>query len=147
MDTATSKASDEAQIRQLTDNWEQALRAKDIDKMMASYTPDILVFGVMPPLQYKGTKEYRKKWEEMFSSIQGPIDYESRDFTITTHGDIAFSHCLNRIIAKSKGGHELPWIRITLCYRKIGGKWLVTHEHASVPFDAESGKASLDLKP
>jgi hypothetical protein len=25
--------------------------------------------------------------------------------------------------------------------------WMVTHEHNSVPFDAETGKASLDLKP
>ena len=39
------------------------------------------------------------------------------------------------------------WIRATLCYRKIDGKWMVTHEHVSVPFDPESGQASLDLKP
>ena len=32
-------------------------------------------------------------------------------------------------------------------YRKINGKWLLTHEHSSVPFDAETGKASLAIKP
>ena len=148
MDTATSKASDEAQIRQVMDSWEKALCAKDIDKMMSNYSPDIVVFGATPPLQFEGVKEYRKKWEEMFQSIQGPIEYEARDLTISTQGDIAFSHCLNRIKAKTKGGNDgLPWIRITLCFRKIDGKWLVTHEHASVPFDAQSGKASLDLNP
>jgi ketosteroid isomerase-like protein len=35
----------------------------------------------------------------------------------------------------------------TVCLRKIGGKWTVTHEHNSVPFDPETGKPSLDLKP
>ena len=39
------------------------------------------------------------------------------------------------------------WVRATVCYRKIDGTWMVTHEHNSVPFDVESGKASLDLKP
>jgi hypothetical protein len=26
------------------------------------------------------------------------------------------------------------WYRTTICYRKIDGKWVVTHEHDSVPF-------------
>jgi len=34
-----------------------------------------------------------------------------------------------------------------VCYRKLDGTWLVTHEQSSVPFDVESGKASLDLTP
>ena len=39
------------------------------------------------------------------------------------------------------------WVRATTCYRKIDGTWMITHEHQSVPFDTESGKASLDLEP
>jgi hypothetical protein len=27
------------------------------------------------------------------------------------------------------------WWRTTICFRKIDGKWMVTHEHNSVPFD------------
>jgi hypothetical protein len=27
------------------------------------------------------------------------------------------------------------------------GEWRVIHTHTSVPFDVESGKASLDLQP
>ena len=150
MNTATSKTSEEALIRQVMDNWVTALKAKDIDRMMSNYTPDVLVFGVTPPLQYDGATEYRKKWEEMFNSMEGPIGYESRDLTITTGSDLAFSRCLNRISARIKGGKEsdeLPWMRVTLCFKKIDGKWLVTHEHASVPFYVESGKSSLDLEP
>jgi ketosteroid isomerase-like protein len=37
--------------------------------------------------------------------------------------------------------------RATLCFRKIDGQWTVTHTHASVPFEVETGRASLDLKP
>jgi ketosteroid isomerase-like protein len=37
--------------------------------------------------------------------------------------------------------------RATVCYRKIYGSWMVTHEHNSVPFDPQTGKASLNLEP
>jgi len=36
--------------------------------------------------------------------------------------------------------------RRVVCFRKIDEKWMVTHELNSIPFDAESGKASLDFK-
>jgi ketosteroid isomerase-like protein len=39
------------------------------------------------------------------------------------------------------------WVRATTCYRKIDGTWTITHEYQSVPFDGESGRASLDLEP
>jgi ketosteroid isomerase-like protein len=61
---------------------------------------------------------------------------------------VAFSLSLNRVNATKTDGKRLDmWWRATVCYRKIDGKWMVTHEHSSVPFDEESGKASLDLKP
>jgi ketosteroid isomerase-like protein len=40
------------------------------------------------------------------------------------------------------------WLRETLCFRKIDGKWKITHEHESVPFYMDgSFKAAVDLKP
>lgn len=45
-------------------------------------------------------------------------------------------------------GREVDmWARSTVCFRRTRGKWMVTYEHTSVPFDAESGKALVDLKP
>jgi ketosteroid isomerase-like protein len=90
----------------------------------------------------------RKRLEDWFSSFQGPIGHEICELNITAGDDVAFSHGLNRIIGTKTDGKkiEMYW-RATGCYRKIDGKWMVTHEHNSVPFDPESGKASLDLKP
>jgi ketosteroid isomerase-like protein len=40
------------------------------------------------------------------------------------------------------------WYRVTLGLRKIDGRWLVTHEHESVPFEMDgSFRASVDLLP
>jgi len=86
--------------------------------------------------------------EEWFSSFEGPIGYEIRDLNITADNDVAFSHGLSHVSATTAGGGKLDmWWRMTICFRKIDGKWMVTHEHNSVPFDTETGKASLDLKP
>lgn len=48
----------------------------------------------------------------------------------------------------TKGGQAISmWVRWTACFRKLGGKWLVTHEQVSVPIDMDSGRALLDLEP
>lgn len=148
MTSAKSKASDEAQIRTLIETRVKAVHAKDINGAMESITPDLLSFDVVNPLYYRGEEQERKRAQEWFSSFQSPIGYEIRDLVIATGDDVAFSHCLNRYSGTTTNGGELGmWVRVTTCYRKIGGQWMITHEHQSVPFDMESGKASLDLEP
>lgn len=79
---------------------------------------------------------------------EGPIGYEIRDLSITSGNDVAFCHYLYRASGTRTDGAKVDmWVRATVCYRKINGTWMVTHEHQSVPFDPKSGKASLDLKP
>jgi ketosteroid isomerase-like protein len=148
MTTANSTATDEAQIRKLMDERGKAVRAKDISGVMSSIAPDILSFDVVTQLQSVGSDASGKRAREWFSSFEGPIGYEIRDLSITTGDGVAFCHSLNRISGtKIDGGKIDMWVRATLCLCKVDGQWLVTHEHQSVPFDVENGKASLDLKP
>lgn len=149
MAAETSKAIAEAEIRHLIDNWVTALRAKDSNALMSHYTPDILVFDLAPPLQYAGIDAYRKNFEKWFPSFQGQIGYEIRDLSITTGDDTAFSHSLNRISGTRTGGEQTDvWVRATVGFRKVHGKWRLAHEHASVPFYMDgSFKAAVDLKP
>ena len=73
---------------------------------------------------------------------------DERDLSVTAGGDAAFCHYLYRVTGTMTNGREVDmWVRSTICFRKVGGEWLVAHEHTSVPFDAESGRASVDLKP
>ena len=149
MATEKPKGNDEAQIRQLVDNWTKALQAKDVDRLMASYAPDILLFDLAPPLQYKGADACRKIWEEWLPTFQGPVGFDMRDLSITTGDDVAFCHCLNRISGKRTDGTDTDvWVRATVCCRKIDSKWMVAHEHVSVPFYMDgSYRAAVDLKP
>jgi ketosteroid isomerase-like protein len=148
MTTEKGTATDEAQIRTLMDNRVKALRAKDIDALMLYHAPDILSFDVVNPLQYAGADESRRRAKEWFSTLRAPITLEMRDLTITAGNDVAFCHSLNRINGTTtSGGEPNMWVRSTVCLRKIEGEWMVTHEHTSVPFNTETGMASLDLTP
>ena len=139
---------DEAQIRKLVDARVRAVREKDVDEAMSTVAPDVLSFDVVNPLQNVGADASRKRARAWFSSFQGPLGCELRDLSIAVGGDVAFSHSLNRYSGTKSDGEKIDmWVRATACYRKINGKWLLTHEHSSVPFDAETGKASLAIKP
>jgi uncharacterized protein (TIGR02246 family) len=148
MTTANSTATDETLIRNLVNSWANAIRNKDSDALMSNFAPDAILFDVINPLQYIGTDAGRKRAEQWLSAFQGPVEYEIRNLTITTADDVAFCHSLNRVNGTTKDGKKIDmWWRATVCFRKMNGQWMVTHEHSSVPFDMESGKASLDLKP
>jgi len=143
-----NKNNDEAEIKRVIDGGVEAFRARDIDGVMSLYAPDLVAFDLVPPLQYAGAGAYRKRWEQTFSSFQGPINYEIHDLNITTGDDVAFGHSLNRLSGTLTTGQKTDlWLRWTACLRKIDGKWLIVHTQVSVPVDVEHGKAVLSLKP
>jgi ketosteroid isomerase-like protein len=85
---------------------------------------------------------------EWFSSYEGRIGYDVHDLDIPAGDDVAFCHSLYRVSGTMKNGQQVGmWVRAALCLRKLDGAWKVTHEHNSAPFDGQSGKAALDLKP
>jgi uncharacterized protein (TIGR02246 family) len=148
MSTPQSTAPDETQIRQLIEQWVQALYAKDLTTLMSYYAPDILTFDILPPLQYHGVDAYRKNFEAWFAAVQGPIEYETRDLRITMGDAVAFCHSLNRVRStRTTGEHTETWVRVTVGFRKMEGTWKITHEHVSVPCDMETSHALLDLQP
>jgi uncharacterized protein (TIGR02246 family) len=143
-----TSASSETEIRALIDSRIAAIRAKDVNAATFNVAPDVLLFDVVNALQSIGLEALRERTKEWFASFQGPIGYEMRDLRIAAGDDVAFAHSLNQVSAMRTDGNKLQmWWRSTVCYRKLDGKWIVTHEHNSVPFDTETGKASLDLKP
>jgi ketosteroid isomerase-like protein len=55
---------------------------------------------------------------------------------------------IGRVKSTDKGGKKRDGgVRVTTSLRKIDGKWLVVHEHVSVPFDMTTGQAMMSLAP
>jgi uncharacterized protein (TIGR02246 family) len=147
--TTRSRAVEETEIRQLVEACVEAIRAKDVDELLSHYASDVRSFDLAPPLETRGTEVYRKSLAEWFASFRGPIGYEVRDLTVSAAEDVAFCHSLNRITgARTSGESTDVWVRATFGCRKSGGRWVITHDHLSVPFEMEPPfKASLDLEP
>lgn len=142
--TNENLAGDEAQIRAQIEERALAVSDKNVEALVASYAPDVLSFDVVNQLQYVGVDAIRKRLEEWFASFEGSIGYEIKDLNIAVGGGVAFGHFLFRVSGRLADGGEIGmWVRATICLRKIDGKWLITHEHDSVPFDTESGKAII----
>jgi ketosteroid isomerase-like protein len=108
----------------------------------------VRVFDVVEPLQHVGVHALRARLSTWLSTFEGPVDCEVRDLTVSADDRVAFCHSLTRFSGTLKDGGNLDmWVRFTTCLLRTGGRWLVTHEHASVPFDPETQRASLDLEP
>lgn len=122
-----------AAILERMDSIAQAIRDKDIAALMNHYAPDVVVYDVLPPLDVHGADGYRKNFERWFAAVQGPIDYEMQDLSITAADTHAFCHCLSHVKAKQGGEYMDYWVRVTSGFEPRDGQWLVTHEHISMP--------------
>ena len=148
MTTTPRTNRDERQIRAMIEDRVRAVRAKDVEALVAVCTPLVVVFDALPPLVRTGVDALRDRLEEWFGWYDGPIAYEVRDVQITTAGGAAFAHFLYRVTGTMKDGAQVDmWLRTTIGLEKIDAAWMIAHEHVSVPFDTESGQAALDLTP
>ena len=126
--------SNQSEIQALLDTRVEASRAKDIDRLMSLYAPGIIYFDVVPPTQFAGTDAVRQNFQRWFDEYDGPIGLETHDLQIAVSGDVAFAHMLHLDSGTRKNGFNAAvWIRSTVCCRRIDDRWLITHEHISLP--------------
>ncbi|HKX84369.1 MAG TPA: nuclear transport factor 2 family protein [Pyrinomonadaceae bacterium] len=135
------KTTSENELAGLVNEWAEAVRVKDFDKIMSHYAKDVVAFDVPPPLQINGSDAVRQNMVNWLNMFDGPADVEFKDLEITASDDLAFLRTLTSVTPKGSGQHS--WVRVTVCYRKIDGNWLVTHEHASLPFNGETSVEGL----
>ena len=148
--TSCSRANDEADVNASVQHLVAAVNAKDLNGIMAYYSPDesLFVFDALPPRQYVGASAYRKNWEGFLAAYPGAVRAEVTDWKTEAEGNLAYGHGIFQISGKDKDGMPLDLtLRVTDVYRNVNGKWLVVHEHVSWPVDLATGKADLSSKP
>jgi uncharacterized protein (TIGR02246 family) len=147
---SVAHADDQAEIKALEQRYVSAVNAKDIKAIMACYVPDesLVVFDVVPPRQYVGAKAYQKDWEDLFAAYPGPAEMKMSDLSVMTEGNLGYGHNIQQSTLTDKEGKKTPLVlRVSNGYRKVNGKWLISHEHVSAPVDLATGKAELTSKP
>jgi len=147
MNAETTAVRAEAEIRKLLDDWQEAVRAKDVDRIVSFYAPDIVAYDAIAKLQFRGVEAYRAHWEKCMTMCSGPTIFEVHELQVAAGDEVAFAHGLNRCGGTGPDGKEsVGWMRMTVGYRRTNGRWQAVHEHFSAPFDIESSKV-LWLEP
>ena len=140
--------TNEAQIRAIIYERIEGVKNKDVNALIINHAPDVKVFDLLGSLHNQGVEHVKEGAEKWLSGYKTEIGYEVRDLEITSGETVAFCKYLYHVSGTLKTGGEVSmWVRATICFQKNDGEWKIVHEHQSVPFDVETGKASLDLKP
>jgi ketosteroid isomerase-like protein len=147
---ADAGADDVAQIKALEGRFAAAVNAKDVDAIMKVYVPgeSLLAFDLVPPRQYVGAAAYRKDWEGFFATVKGPLKFTMTDLAVDADQSLGYSHSIQSYAYTDVKGKPIDaTVRVTDIYRKIGGQWLIEHEHESFPVDLATGKPDFTSKP
>jgi ketosteroid isomerase-like protein len=142
-----AQTSDEAAIHEIFSAFFQAIHDRSVDRIMSFYAPKVIAFDVVPPLQYAGSAAYRKDWQQFFAAYKGPVTDHPSDVHIVVDGSLAYSADVERVSGMLTSGQKNTLtVRVTDVYQKLAGRWLIVHEHVSVPVDLNTGKAILNAQ-
>ena len=81
-------------------------------------------------------------------AIVCPITVELTELDVGADRNLAYSHSIQRVAGTDRQGKKLDLtVRVTDVYKKARGRWVLIHEHVSVPVDLGTGKPDLSSKP
>ena len=145
-ESASSRRPDTEELTALEQRLVEAINAQNADAVMANYARGdlLVVFDTVMPIQTVGWEAWRRNWEGAFALY--PL-YQAgvTELGLVADGDAGFGHALVRMSGKSKNGASFSAaLRLTHGYRRIGGVWLIVHEHLSMPVDLPTGRAVPD---
>ena len=130
----SSQDNDHAEIRELIADWSAAVRRKDYDGVLRNHSRNVLMFDVPPPFQSEGIDAYRKTWDLFFGWMASTPKFELSDVRITAGQEVAFVTAHGKCFGPNgRAGVEELDFRLTLGLRKSDGRWVIEHEHHSVP--------------
>lgn len=120
-------------LRRRIEEVAQAIRDKNLDQLMSFYDRGVEVFDVRFSLNVPGAAAYRNNFEHWFESVEGPLGYEVYNLRVVPGESSAFCHYLALVTAVRPGRTSGYWVRVSTCFERREGEWVVTHEHVSMP--------------
>ena len=128
--SATASSPNKAYLQEIWHSWEQL----DPSNQARFYAKGPHTFFDVAPLKYTS-------WEEYQAGVKKELaDYKSAKFTVddaeihSCGADCAWSAAIVKQDAVMKSGrHDLASFRWTAVFQRLAGKWLMVHEHVSMP--------------
>ena len=133
--TAKGKAATGGVTKALIQESLDAWSTMDTNKIAPYYSkaPENIFFDIAP-MQYNGWEEWAKGVQNLFADYKSFKLSLANEPAIHNQGNWAWSTELWHVDAVHKDGKtETIDGRDTAVWQNQGGKWLIVHEHASVP--------------
>ncbi|HEY2224880.1 YybH family protein [Actinomycetospora sp.] len=147
-DTTATLSETEA-ILAVLDEMHAGIGAGDAARALATCAPGTVVFNLAPPL-VAGAGSLEEAVAALggwIATFDSPPVLAHREPTVHVGGDVAFVHTLTSMTG-TKGGEFTLWFRSTYGLRHVDGRWLIVHQHESVPFHMDgSFLAATGLEP
>jgi len=122
----TTHSNDDADVRAAMAGFMSALNALDADRITATFAPDATAFfPLAQPQRANGRGEIDavfRSFVEKTKARVGKLELVPEDMTVESSGDLAV------VTFQIRGSITA---RRTFVFRRIGGRWLIEHLHAS----------------
>lgn len=139
---AVSQSSDYADFQQRINNyfaaWSKTTDNFNVETAAQFYVKDksLFVWDILPPLKgYVGLEEYKTEIEK--NAYDNFINFQltaNNDLRVTRRGEIAWTTVSFHASGKLKNGRPINLDgRLTNIWLLQDGKWLIVHEHSSIP--------------
>jgi uncharacterized protein (TIGR02246 family) len=132
--TPSQATNNEAELRELIARWAKAVRDEDLPGIRADHDEQVLMFDVPPPFLSRGIDAYMETWRTFFASSAKPVAFDFEDVDVTAGDEVAFATAIGHCINIERNGEKTNLkFRLTMAFRKKGERWLIVHEHHSLP--------------
>lgn len=111
--------------------WAEAMKANDLEAIVALYAPDAVAY--FPDGDLQGIEAIRSYWAGFLAAFT--VEDATNEGAYETLGDtsLGYGHWSMTAIPKAGGEPLQMQGRATVVVKKVGGRWQYQVDHASVP--------------
>jgi ketosteroid isomerase-like protein len=128
-EVSAGKAPDKAHLQKIWDGW----ATLDSSNVAQFYASGPHTFFDIAPLKYSSWDEYQKGVRQVLADFQS-AKFTVHDAELHPAGNYVWGTAtIKEEMTHKNGKVDTGNFRWTVVFAKQGGKWLVVHEHVSVP--------------
>jgi len=143
---AADKAT-QAEVKKFYDDMDRVMNSPDLVKNPSMFTSlfdhDVLMYDIMLPETFNG-EAFRKHMTEVITTFPGKT--KLLDLTIHADKTLAAASYIQDFTGQMGDKVVQMRIRTTDVLEKKNGKWIIVHEHVSLPLDQETMAAVMMKK-
>ena len=128
--TMQPSESAKGEIAAVTNEWAAGMSAHDIDRVVALYDGDAVLWGTRSPT-IRTTPEKVREYFAILKSVPPSYKAVLGEQHIRVYGDMAIDSGTYTFSEERDGKQILRPARFSFVLRNIGGRWLIVDHHSS----------------